>query len=563
MGQLTEFFMKSAGGPPPGMGFSMPMMKGWVPRRIQPWLYVLTAFCFQFGGGIYLGALDGIRGTTDFMIEDVLFLLYATLAGMAVYFPMLFRMKFRFTNKQLLCGSAIVLAVCNVLTMHCQSMPVLMIVCFIAGMAKIQGTFECMSNIQLWITPRRDFAVFFPVLHIILLTAIEGSGWLAAWFGHHFTWQMMHVFTIGTMSFVLLTQAIFCRPFCPMPQRLSLKGIDFQGALLICGLMLVVSYIVVYGDYFMWFDTLRIRLLFGAAIVLSGIVLYRLRYYRYPYIELGLFTRRNVVPILLVTFFAELAFGAEHTMEEILYSEVIRLEELTKESQYMWALPGMYLGILLDLYWLKVKKWKVWKLFGIAFIGIALYGMLMYFTLDINVNIEQYRFAIFLRGFAYAILAPTLMWALDESVPSLEQFFMGLFVQHPPHVSGRSGRLWHLYHYLLALYERQHDELRTATHSHAFGYGALQPRRIRWPRLPALHDDGGNEAGLWLCYLVRFRPCRPLPAVRHSCCPYKYPQSSPLAGLCHRVSCEKEVKAPAKQKISSAVILQLCASVSG
>ncbi len=29
-------------------------------------------------------------------------LLYATLAGMVVYFPMLFRMKFRFTNQQLL-----------------------------------------------------------------------------------------------------------------------------------------------------------------------------------------------------------------------------------------------------------------------------------------------------------------------------------------------------------------------------------------------------------------------------------------------------------------------------
>lgn len=153
MGQLTEFFMKSAGGPPPNMGFSMPMMKGWVPRRIQPWLYVLTALCFQFSGGVYLGALDGIRGTTNFMIEDVLFLLYATLAGMAVYFPMLFRMKFRFTNKQLLCGSAIVLGICNMLTMYCQSLSVLTVVCFVAGMAKIQGTFECMSNIQLWITP--------------------------------------------------------------------------------------------------------------------------------------------------------------------------------------------------------------------------------------------------------------------------------------------------------------------------------------------------------------------------------------------------------------------------
>lgn len=441
MGQLTEFFMKSPGGPPPNTGFSMPMMKDWVPRRIQPWIYVLTAFCFQFGGGIYLGAQDGIRGATNLMIEDVLYLLYATLAGMAVYFPMLFRMKFRFTNKQLLCGSAIVLAVCNLLTMHCQSMPVLLVLCFIAGMAKLQGTFECMSNIQLWITPRRDFAVFFPVLHIVLLTAIEGSGWLAAWFGHHFTWQMMHVFTVGTMSFVLLTQAVFCRPFCPMPQRLSLKGMDFQGALLISALMLVVSYIVLYGDHFMWFDSLHMRILLGVAIVLSGFVLYRLRNYRYPYVELSLFTRRNVVPILIVTILAELAFGAEHTMEEILYSQVVRLEELTKESQYMWALPGMYLGILLELYWLKVRKWKVWKLFGIAFISIALYGMLMYFTLDINVNIEQYRLAIFLRGFSYAIMTPTLMWALDESVPTLEQFFMGLFVFNILHMylAGATG----------------------------------------------------------------------------------------------------------------------------
>jgi hypothetical protein len=281
MGQLTEFFKKSAGGPPPHMSFCMPMMKGWVPRRMQPWLYVLTALCFQFGGGIYLGALEGIRGTTNLLMEDVLFLLYATLAGMAAYFPMLFRMKFRFTNMQLICGSAIVLALCNVLTMHSQSMPILLVVCFIAGMAKMQGTFECLSNIQLWITPQRDFAVFFPVLHIILLTAIEGGGWLAAWFGHHFTWQMMHVFTIGTMSFVLLTQVLFCRPFCPMPHRLSLKGMDFQGALLICGLMLVVSYIVLYGDHYMWFETLHMRVLLGLALVLLGIVLYRLHYYRF------------------------------------------------------------------------------------------------------------------------------------------------------------------------------------------------------------------------------------------------------------------------------------------
>jgi len=427
MGRLTEFLMK-APKPPQGMAFRMPMMKAWVPQRLQPWIYVVTALCFQFSGAMYLGALDEIRGTTNLMIEDVMFLLYATLAGMAVWFPMLFRMKFRFTNKQLLCTSAIVLGICNVITMHCNSMPVLVAACFVAGIAKIQGTFECMSNIQLWITPKRDFAVFFPVLHIILLTAIVGGGWGAAWMGHHFTWQMMHVFTVGTMSFVLITQMLCCRQFCPMPQRFSLKGTDWLGALLICITMLLMSYIFVYGDHYRWFHSRHIRIVGAMALIFAVLTLYRLKNNRYPFVELSLLKFRNVIPILIVTLLAELAFGAEHTLEEILYTEVAGLEELTKESQYLWSLPGIFLGIGLDLFWLKVRKWKVWRLIGIAFLSISAYAILMYSTVGVGVNIEQYRLAIILRGFGYGILAPTLMWALDESVKSLEQFFMGLFL---------------------------------------------------------------------------------------------------------------------------------------
>ncbi len=192
--------------------------------------------------------------------------------------------------------------------------------------------------------------------------------------------------------------------------------------------MLLLSYIFVYGDHYRWFACQHIRIVGVFTLVFAVLTLYRLLHNRYPYVELQLLKCRNVVPILIVTFLAELAFGAEHTLEEILYSEVTGLEELTKESQYLWALPGMLVGIALDLYWLKVQKWKVWKLIGIAFLSISAYTLIMYTTVGIGVNIEQYRFAILLRGFGYGILAPTLMWALNESVPSLEQFFMGLFL---------------------------------------------------------------------------------------------------------------------------------------
>lgn len=36
----------------------MPMFRGFVPRCIQPWIYVFFAVTFQLSGGLYLGTLN-------------------------------------------------------------------------------------------------------------------------------------------------------------------------------------------------------------------------------------------------------------------------------------------------------------------------------------------------------------------------------------------------------------------------------------------------------------------------------------------------------------------------
>ncbi len=93
----------------------MPMFRSFVPGRIRPWIYVLMAFTFQFSGGLYLGTLNQMMGETSLMREDLQMCLYANLSGMAIYFPLLFRMKFRFTNKTLLCAAATGVLLCNLL----------------------------------------------------------------------------------------------------------------------------------------------------------------------------------------------------------------------------------------------------------------------------------------------------------------------------------------------------------------------------------------------------------------------------------------------------------------
>ena len=134
----------------------MPMFRSFVPRKIQPWIYLFIAVTFQLSGGVYLGALNQMIGGMALMREDILMCMYANLAGMAIYFPLLFRMKFRFTNKTLLTSAALGVLVCNLIAPHITFLPLLWLICFIEGMCKIQGTFECMSNIQLWMTPKRD-----------------------------------------------------------------------------------------------------------------------------------------------------------------------------------------------------------------------------------------------------------------------------------------------------------------------------------------------------------------------------------------------------------------------
>ena len=154
--------------------------------------------------------------------------------GHGTLLPVLFRMKFRFTNRALLMTAAAVIVACNAVSMLRLPLPVLWAVCVVCGMAKIQGTFVCMSNIQLWMTPKRDFAVFFPLLHVVLLTSISEQP-----VGRHGSRMKCteHSCT-GSSSFHAGGAYKSCRggahiaPCTPCPKIVPLDGLDWFGAVL-------------------------------------------------------------------------------------------------------------------------------------------------------------------------------------------------------------------------------------------------------------------------------------------------------------------------------------------
>lgn len=404
--------------------FAMPMFRKFVPEKIRPWIYVFFAFTFQISGGLYLGTLNQMIGETGLMREDLQMCLYANLAGMAIYFPLLFRMKFRFTNKTLLCAAALGVLFCNLIAPYITILPVLWFVCFFEGMCKIQGTFECMSNIQLWMTPTRDFTVFFPMLHIIILGSMQLSDLLATYLMYYYHWDYMQLFICGIMMVDLLILTVCTRHF-RMFKKFPLFGIDWLGAVLWAALLLMVSYLFDYGNYYDWWNSPVICRLSIAVVILSIICVWRMLTIRHPYYEPKMWTYRYLMPIFILITLVEMFLATEHVLEEVYLEEVMHYGTLTSVQLDWAALTGVLIGCLFAYWWMHIKRFNYLRLILVGLGGICFYLLGIYFTLSADIHLSQLYLPIVCRSFAYAILSATFMTCLEE-IMTFQHFFQAL-----------------------------------------------------------------------------------------------------------------------------------------
>ena len=410
------------------MPFSMPMFRSFVPERIRPWMYVFIAFTFQFSGGLYLGTLNLMMGETTLMREDLLMCLYANLAGMAIYFPLLFRMKFRFTNKTLLCGAATGVLLCNLIAPHITFLPLLWLVCFIEGMCKIQGTFECMSNIQLWMTPTRDFTIFFPMLHIVILGSMQLSDLLATYLMYYYHWDYMQLFICGIMMTDLLILTVCTRHF-RMFKKFPLFGIDWLGAVLWAALALEITFVFNYGDYYDWWNSPVIRMVSISAAVTFVFCLGRMFSIRHPYLEPKMWTYRYLAPILILVALVEMLLATEHVLEETFFEGVMHYGTMTGVQLDWPVLAGCLAGCLFSYWWMHIRHFNYLRLIIIGLAGVIYYLLGFYFTVSSDIHISQLYLpmAMACRGFGYAVLSVTFLTCAEE-IMSFQHFFQSLAV---------------------------------------------------------------------------------------------------------------------------------------
>ncbi len=394
--------------------FDIPDVPNFVPRRLKPWLFILFVIIIQFSGGVYLAAATDMVGTTALMQEDILMAGYASIIGLAINFAVMFRFKFRFSNRTQLLAAGIVLIAANFICAHTSSVPVLVLTCFVSGWFRMQATLACNSTIQLWLTPVRDMSIFFCYVYILVDSAIQLSGIATIYTAFFSQWEYMHWIMIGMLALMMLMVMIFVKPVRG-PMFIPLLGIDWIGAILWAVFMLSFTFICVYGNFYDWWDATEIRLATLLTVICLAINLWRATFLHHPYISFRAMTNRNVIRATAVYLVFFTLVATEHVFEHTYAANILGFDETNLIDLNWYVFAGIIAGCGFTYFTFALRKWRYKTMTAIAFALAIVYLGYFYFLIDYGVEKEMLFIPLFFRGAASVIISIVFLTSIVQS----------------------------------------------------------------------------------------------------------------------------------------------------
>jgi hypothetical protein len=403
------------------------MFKEGVPRRLRFWIIVMFALFYQFVGGVYLASLSQQIGETGCLSEDITMGNYCSLIGLNIIFPMMFRWKFGLYTRQLFFISSCAIIGCSVLACYVTRPELIWLICLVAGYFKMMGMFGCMSSIQLNITPTRNFAVFFPVIYVLVCGAIQLSGIVTTYVTYFSNWRMMNLvivvmmIVIDTITYFLMNHNHRSGP--PIP----LKGIDWTGQLLWIAVCVCATWIFTFGEHYDWWDSIEIWRATWLFILLLGVTLLHQGLKKEPYIPLKAFTYPRSWSLCLLLFGMAILQAGAHVLQPVYLAGVLRYDPINQVALNYPELFGVIMGAILAYFILVRWRWGVKKYLFLTFFMVTYYELSMYFIVDTATDTETMYFAAFALGVAEVMMETIATYFLSQNIPFVH-FFMNITI---------------------------------------------------------------------------------------------------------------------------------------
>lgn len=398
---------------PPGP-FDIPDVPRLIPRRLKPWLFIFFVLIIQFSGGVYLAAATQMASAGAILQQDVLMAGYAQLIGMSINFCVMFRLKFRFSNRVSLLACCWVLVIANIICSFTTNAPLLVFTCLVAGWFRMWATFACNSTIQLWITPKRDMAVFFCYVYLVVDGAIQLSGLTTVYIDFYSSWEYMHVLITALLVLMIIMVLWLVKPI-KGPMAIPLLGIDWIGALLWTGFMTCFAFVCVYGSYYDWWAAAPIRFATWIGLACAALNLWRATILRHPYISIKAMLNGNVLRATAVYLVFNTLIAPEHVFEHGYAGEILGYDSTNLIDLNWYVMAGIVAGVAItyELFARQRRRYKTMAVVGFTF--AVIYLLYFYFTIGEDISKDALAVPLFCRGAGSVIISIVFLTSIVQS----------------------------------------------------------------------------------------------------------------------------------------------------
>ncbi len=402
-------------------GFTLPMFRDFVPEGCRFWLILLFPIVFQMSDCIFMGLSVQMSGDLSLYPEDILMCGFAAMIGVTMTFPLLFRLKFRFTTRQILLICTLGMTFISMVCLHIRFVPLMVGLSFLFGMLKLWGSFEVFSSVMLKVAPRYNFAPFLSLVFTIVFGSIELSGIVSAHITHVMPWLYVNYLSIGALLALALLAFVTMRNCRAMPRQ-PLYGIGWMGLMLWSVMLLAFAFIFVYGSLLDWFHSPYTHMAIGLILITAGCNLWRMLYGRHPYIPFAAFRYHNLLLVVVLFLVACVMMSTESVLQHILADEVLGFDHLATARLRWAALIGVVLGGVVSTQCIERLGWGWKRLTFLSFLLLTMYEALLCALVSPDTPIHALYLPMLFYGAGHVMVFIVLTTYIEGVVPFQHRF---------------------------------------------------------------------------------------------------------------------------------------------
>lgn len=283
------------------------IFKSWVPY----WLILVSIFIMLIPIALVLGVyLGGVKSAASFYGVDSIDIRYSVVIyylAIATSFPLEARFFNFFASKPYFIACCIIYVLINLVLYFSHSFAVLLVFRFIGGMMSLGIIGTIFSLVFRQFHEQRSRVMGYATMYAALFSSAPLAQLLDAYVFSKYNFNVLFLIEIFSAIPGIILMFCILKSDIDLSRngKIPLKLVRWESFLLYASAFLLIGYILLYGQYYHWFHSMRITLCAIASLFLLTLFVVRQFKLEEPYIDLRIYKTRNfkIGMLLLVLFY--------------------------------------------------------------------------------------------------------------------------------------------------------------------------------------------------------------------------------------------------------------------